>query len=686
MALDIADIKKNVDKGFTANQTTRERAADDLVFYWVTQWDDQFLSSSNLAYRGEFNMVRKAGNQIIADLQANPVHPNFEPVDETRDDAAEIMDGLWRKDSHHVSSIEAFANAQSEQVVCGIAAWKIVNEYESSRNGSTNQVLRRYPIYEANNRVIWDPNSKLVDKSDAKWVCELEPYSVDGYKDLVEELTGERPESINASNFKEPEQSYTFPWFNGQDLVYVGNYYTRKKVKRKVYITEDMFGNVMTLDAEKVDPVIDAMQAAGQQIVDEKEIERWEVTRVVCSGEDILDESVVPGEHLPIIPLYGYRAFIEGEEHWEGVTNLAKDPQRLRNFQLSYLADIVSRSPRNKGIFFPEQIAGFEYMYEESGADNNYPYLLQNKTDANGNDLPIGPVGEMPEQRMPQALAAMTELTRQAIEDVANPGIPQDIADPDLSGKAVLALQNRLDQQSMEYQFKFKMAIRRDAQVYASMAADVYDVPRKVMVELPDGTKKEVMTMQMVLDDNMEPIIINDLSNAEFDVYAEIGPAYSTMKQQTRDELIQLMGMMSEGDPTRQALMMKYLRLLDGEDMVDIREYANKQLLLSGIKEPETQEEFEMVQQAQQAAQQQEDPNMEFARAETLKGQADVMSAQTDQMEAQIKAFEAETKRQKVQIDAAEAGVEIQKKQMETAGINIDNAMKLRGSAQQARQ
>ena len=118
--------------------------------------------------------------------------------------------------------------------------------------------------------------------------------------------------------------------------------------------------------------------------------------------------------------MYGERSFVEGEEYWEGITRLAKDPQRLRNFQMSYLADIVSRSPRPKPIFTPEQIQGFEPMYEESGADNNYPYLLQNSKNANGEPLTMGAVAVMPEQTMPQALMASIELTRQAVEDVAN--------------------------------------------------------------------------------------------------------------------------------------------------------------------------------------------------------------------------------------------------------------------------
>ena len=102
---------------------------------------------------------------------------------------------------------------------------------------------------------------------------------------------------------------------------------------------------------------------------------------VVGGGEDILDECIIAGSHIPVVPVYGERAFVEGEEHYEGITRLAKDPQRLRNFLMSYCADVVSRSPRVKPIYFAEQLQTFEHMFEENGSDNNFPYLLQNRLD-----------------------------------------------------------------------------------------------------------------------------------------------------------------------------------------------------------------------------------------------------------------------------------------------------------------
>ena len=74
---------------------------------------------------------------------------------------------------------------------------------------------------------------------------------------------------------------------------------------------------------------------------------------------------------------------------------------------------------------------------------------------------------------------ASIELSRQAVEDVANPGTPQDIADPELSGKAIYALEGKIDQQAMIFQQNYEHAIRRDGQVYASYAGQVYSFPRE---------------------------------------------------------------------------------------------------------------------------------------------------------------------------------------------------------------
>lgn len=690
--LKLKDLKELHDKAYQANQITREQASDDLVFYWVTQWDDQLLNDSQLQYRGQFDILRKAGRQIMSDLRLNPVQPDFKPKNEARDDDAELLDGIYRSSDRRLDSQEAYDYATQDAVVCGFGAWELYTEYETNLVGDSNQVIRRNYIPEANNTLFWDPNAVRLDKSDADYVSILHKYSEDGYKKLVKDLTGEDTDDTWQS-FKQPEESYTFPWVAEQKKIYVVSFYHRVKIKDKIITFEDPLGEELNYRLSDVEPVLDELIEEGYNVVAEKEIERWEVRKYIASGNEILngkgdDDSregeIVAGENIPAIPVYGERVTIEGEEYYEGITRLAKDPQRLRNFQMSYLADIVSRSPRPKPIFNPEQVQGFESMYEETGADNNYPYLLQNRKDTNGETLPIGPVAVMPEQPMPSALAASIELSRQAVEDVANAGLPQNIADPDLSGKAVHALQSMINQQSYIYQHNFKHAKKRDAEVYASMASQILDTPRTVSIETADGTMKQVKLMESITDtETGELVTINDLTGMEFDVYAEIGQSYQTQKDQTREELGTMFASLDTNDPLRNILLMKSLELMNGADFNDIRDYARKELILKGIKEPETDEEIQMVQAAQQN--QQPDANTLLALAEMEKakvGQMDVQrkgmkdqaDIQNDRASTEIDAYEAQTKRFEVEVDAAEADANLNLKKEGQFWDRVDKA------------
>lgn len=680
--LELTELKRLHDKAFNSGQTTRENASADNVFYWITHWDGNLLEDVNLLYRGQFDVLRKAGRQILSSLKSNPVQVDFDPVDSDRDDGAELLDGLYRADDRVNTSLEAYDMASQDSVVCGVGAWELYTKYKNRKTGNNDQVIRRRYIPEAVNTVFWDSNAKRLDKSDATYCSVLTAYSEDGYKDLIEEMTGERPDTIDMGSFKHPEISYSFPWVGGESKkIYVVNFYYRVLVTETILIFKDPFGMTSEYVESELSAVMDDLIDSGHEIVGEKEIKRWEVTKYIASGAEIIKHDVIAGENIPVVPVYGERAIIEGEEHYEGITRLAKDPQQLRNFGMSYLADMLSKSPRAKPIFLQEQIAGFESMYDVSGAENDYPYLLQNYVDAQGDKLPIGPVAQMPDPPMPAVLGTVLDLSRQAVSDVADPGLPQDIADPDLSGKAVIALQNRVDEQSYVYLHHLKFAKRRDGEIYASMASQIYDAPREVTVAKADGTTSKSLVMNSIIDsDTGDLVILNDLTNMEFDVFADIGPAYASQKEETIETLSGMADSTAVTDPPlSKALMLKTLEMIDGVNLKDIREYARKQLVLTGFSEPETPEEEELLAQAQQN--EDPDPMMVAAQAEAMKAQADNIKAESDReigaATIQINTHKAETDRAKVMIAAEEAGVNIQLTQAKVKGQRIDNMSKV---------
>jgi len=691
--LDLKEIKDLWDKSYTNNQVTRQRAADDTVFFHVTHWDSNTLEESQLAYRGEFDILKKAMTRIIGRLKANPVQIDFQPVDEDREDGADLLDGLYRADDRRNETVEAYGNGIQEAIVCGVGAWELYSKYETNRAGDENQVLRRRALYEANNTVFWDPNARMLDKSDADYVGVLKPYSPEGYKKLKFELTGEEDDDGYTSSFGAPEISYVFPWIGGQnDVVHVVSFFHRETVQDKVLTLEDPLGQPLKLRESDLKDVMDDLMDEGYKITGEKVIKRYEITRYIASGKEVIKHETVVGENIPIIPVYGKRAFVEDEEHYEGITRTAKDPQRLRNFQMSYLADIVSRSPRPKPIFTAEQIEGHQDMYELSGADNNLPYLLMNSKTANGEPLPIGPIAELPEQKVPQSLMLSMEATNQAISEIIDAGAPKDLADIDLSGKALRELNSMMDQSSMLYQENLKHAKRRDAEIYASMASIINDAPRKVNISLPDGSRKSVDIMQSVMDEKTgEMKILNDLTNTQFDVFAEISPSYTTKKEETFDQLGEMAVAVAATDPNlHNLLIMQQLTLMDGVALEDVRTYARNKLIVSGIKKPETKEEEELLIQSQNQPEQ-PDSSMVLAQAEQAKAQADmaevergvqndIMDNQVARGKLELMRFDLSTKRIEAQTAVQEAQADIQFKRIDTMTKRLDAVSKFRAN------
>lgn len=681
------EIREMHDKAYTQNQSTREQASDDLVFYWVTQWADSNLESATLQTRMEFNQIRKAGRRIITDLKTNDIQVDFEPVgdDDDNDDLADVVDGMYRSDMRRNVCLEAKENAVVEAMVCGFGAWEQVTEWKTQgRNRS--QRITRIPIYEANNTAFCDPDAKYLDKSDSDYWSILVPYTRDGYRAQYKKLTGEElSEDACIESFAFPEeQKYTFQWNDRNETFYMTRFYHREEKEMKFYVYMDITNSERVIREDELDEEMEEELAQdGYEFISEFERETSIVTLyIVGGGDEILAEYEIAGENIPVIPVYGERAIVEGVEHYEGITRLAKDPQRLRNFIGNYIADVVARTPLKQPIYLPEQIAGFEYMYENNGADQVYPYLLQNRYDSNGNQLPIGAVGFSEPQEIPAAASAAFELSVSAINDVAGEPLPAAIADTDLSGEALKELRGKMEAQSYTYQHNLKSALRRDAQIYVGIASRIYDSEETVMTMRIDNQRGKATLNKPEIDPvSLRVKMRNNLKDAQFEVYADIGASYSSLKEKQRQEMKDMVIASPPDDPMRQIMLLQWHTLSEGSINKDLRDYARNQLILQGICKPETPEEQQMLLEAKQAQANQVDPNMELAKAEAdarlMEGQAAIQNEINDANKILIDKQKADNDTAKVQIEAAKAGVDIQRTLTETVGKQIDNRMKL---------
>lgn len=636
------------DADWMASDEARTEATNDLYFSRVSQWDDWLSDYTTLQYRGQFDVVRPVVRKLVAEMRRNPIDVLFRPKDGADPNSADVLMGMYRTDMRHNTAKISVNIAVREQIEAGVGAWRLITEYEDQDPTSNNQVIRRVPIHEACTHVVWDSNSKQMDKSDAMHCTVINAMSRDGWKAFAEK-NGFDDDEI--PSFQNPDMNWLFPWLTS-DVVYVGEYYEVEEKKETVFIYQDpLTGEPVSYFQRDIKDVIDELADKGMIKVAEKKVKRRRVYKSIITCTTILkDREPIAGEHIPIVPVFGEWSFAGDKEVYEGVVRLTKDGQRLRNMIMSFNADIVARTPKKKPIFWPEQIEGYEYMY---GGNDDYPYYLLNRTDENNADLPVQPISYMENPEVPQANAYMLEAATNSVSQVATMGVDAEAANGQVAFDTVNQLNMRADLETFVFQDNLATAMRRDGEIYQSMVNDIYDVPRQVTMTLEDGTEKQVQLLTQAVDYQTGTVVtLNDI-RGRYECYTDTGPSFQSMKEQNRAEIQELLAKVPPGTPEWQMLLLQYFTLLDGKGVEMMREYANKQLVMMGLKKPETPEEMQMVQQAQQ---QPEQPSAEQMQAQgvLLTGQADLLNAQVKQQQLQVDAAKVDSANQLNQAKIAE--------------------------------
>lgn len=628
------------DMDWMSSDEARTEATNDLYFSRVSQWDDWLSEYTTLQYRGQFDVVRPVVRKLVAEMRKNPIDVLYKPKDGANPDSADVLMGMYRTDMRHNTAKISVNIGVREQIEAGVGAWRLVAEYEDQDPTSNNQVIRRVPIHEACSHVIWDCNSKQMDKSDARHCTIISPMSKEGWKVYAEE-NGFDDEEL--PTFQSPDSNWLFPWVS-KDVVYIGEFYEVEEKKEIAFIYLDpLTGEPVSYFKRDIKDVIDELAERGMQKVAEKKVKRRRVYKSILTCTQILkDRELIAGEHIPIVPVFGEWSFAGDKEVYEGVVRLTKDGQRLRNMIMSFNADIVARTPKKKPIFWPEQIEGYEYMY---GGNDDYPYYLMNRTDENNGDLPAQPIAYMENPEVPQANAYMLEAATQAVNQVATMGVDADAANGQVAFDTVNQLNMRADLETYVFQDNLATAMRRDGEIYASMVNDIYDVPRNVMMTLEDGSEKQVQLLTQVVDyQSGQVVTLNDI-RGRYECYTDVGPSFQSMKDQNRAEIQELLAKVPPGTPEWQMLLLQYFTLLDGKGVEMMREYANKQLVMMGLKKPETPEELQMVQEAQQQPKE-PSPEQIAAQGQMLMGQAELIKAQNQQAQIQVDAAKVEGQNQ----------------------------------------
>lgn len=627
-----ARAKKQFDTIQSTVRDERQQCLEDRRFYSIAgaQWEGQLGEQFANKPKFEVNKIHLAVIRIINEYRNNRITVDFVSKDGSKnDDLADTCDGLYRADEQDSGAEEAYDNAFEEAVGGGFGAFRLrACEEDEEDEENERQRIRIEPIFDADSCVFFDLDAKRQDKADAKFCFVLSSMTPDRYKEEYDD---------DPASWDKDIRNDEFDWCT-PDIVYVAEYYVVEKVKEKIHIFQLIDGTEERHTEEELekDPSIrEKLDATGANELRVKTNERCKVHKYIMSGSKILDDcGYVAGRHIPIVPVYGKRWFIDNVERCMGHVRLCKDAQRLKNMQLSRLGEIAALSPIEKPIMAPEQIAGFENMWAEDNVQN-YPYLLANPlTDGQGQVVAQGPTAYTKPPQVPPSLAALLQITDTDIKELLGNQEQGEKLNANVSAEAIDLVQGQLGMQSYIYVDNFAKAIKRCGTIWLSMAKELYveEGRRMKTIGKQDEVDSAELSRPIVGESGLE--YENDLTKASFDVGVDVGPTSSSKKSAIVRSMQALLPYTTDQQDLKILLAMIYMNM-EGEGIKDFRNYYRKYLVQAGVVEPTEEEQQQMMEAAQN---QPPDPNAQYLEAAAEEASAKAQKAKADTIKVIVEA------------------------------------------------
>ena len=608
-------------------------ANGDSLNMW--QWDTNVRSDRGDRPCLTQNHVRQHNLQIVNDARQNKAQIKITPTSgRSSYDAAQVMSGIIRRIEYQSKAVDAYSTATYHQVETGIGYVRVDTGYVDDTSHDLDLFIRRI----ADPRTVYlDPDCQMYDKSDANFAFVFEDIPRDRY----EAEFGKQDDTATVA------LDHSDGW-NDKDHVRVAEYWRRTTNSEKRHLLHD---GTVTRDAdipnelrEQIEPLI-----LKTRTVDSHQIEWFKI-----AGNEIDDREAWLGKYIPLVPFIGEETVIEGVMDRKGHTRSMIDAQRIYNYWSSAAVEQVALQTKSPYVARADAVQGREEQWKTANL-KNYSVLLFNPLDEQGNAIPR-PEREPPPQ-MAQAYIEGMNIARQDLMAVtgqyqAELGMPSN----ERSGIAIQQRQRQGDVATYHYIDNQSKAIRQVGRILLDLIPKVYDTPRVVKImgfdnsendvaidpnapaahqsiqKQPDGSIAQLSPEQAKIaqdDPNQpNPAIIFNPTVGDYDVEADVGPAYGTQRQEAANAFAQIMAQNPAAFQVVGDFWAQNSDFPGAEELADRLKRGLPPQYQSGAPDPQVQQVKAASQQMQQHAQQ-------------LLGQADqqieALTKQVAQLTTQLK-------------------------------------------------
>lgn len=558
---------------FAFDTEQRRRVKEDMEFAFVPgkQWDTHMTKKRRNRPCYEFNRTRQLIRRVTGQQLKNKPDIKVRATEDGDVDTADIYNGLIKNIEVQSSADTAYDTSFQWSCGGGFGVLRVVADYEP---GDTfDQCLKIKSVHDP--LTVWpDPASRELDWSDARYVLVTEIIPLDEFK---RRWTDQKPVDFNQPGADDYDREWYF-----DDSVRIAEYWYIEDEKRRIYLLDD--GSVV--DAEEFDPIKDeaANPADGGPpltIKSEREVIRPCVYSALVSGAGQLEKPTKwGGTMIPIVPQWGDVLTIDGKKIYSGMTRFGKDSQRVHNFEMSTLIEVIAKLPNSPLTATPKMVEGLNDYYERLGYDDP-PVLLYNVD-------PQAPGGRPQREPMGQFPAAFANMSALATDELkANLGVFDasiGARTNETSGRAILARQSEGEISNFVYIDNQVKALKRLGQILVDAIPHYYDAERSIRILGEDGAEKFVRVNRPTRDEQTGQVyIVNDLSRGKFDVTVTVGKSFDTSRMELAEAAQALSAQPGPFGALGQFLLLKTLDLPGMDEYVAA---ARKVLVAQKLLDP----------------------------------------------------------------------------------------------------
>jgi len=516
----------------------RDEMRDDYKFRSGEQWPDEIKRLREVDGRPclTVNQMPQYIRQVVNDQKRNRPSIQVTAVDNKADpDTAIVLQGLIRNIEYTSNADLAYDTAFEQAATCGVGYFKIKTKYCDDRSFDQDIVIE--PIQDVFS-VYTDPLAEPF-LSDARFAFIFEEKSRDDFKKQF-------PDSEAVSAMWDSERVGCETWVTEDTIRLAEYYYVERSTKRIVQLDNGEIMDRVDYDESVRKFGETGIQLSGTgvfqndeppavpEVVAEREAEVRTVHWVLTNGLEILDETLWPGECIPIIPVVGDTYISDGKRQFEGVVRQARDPQRMYNFWVSAETESIALAPRAPFIGAAGQFENFEKQWNIANT-RNLPYLEYNPVSANGQPVaaPTRNAYEAPVQAITNA-RALAQNDIKATTGIYDPSL--GMSSREESGVAVLARQYQASTTNFHYVDNLTKSLRHAGKIIIDLIPKIYDTPRIIRIT---GDEERVVRVGANIEQNKD-VSDYQLGIGRYDVVVQPGESNTTQRQESLKILTEL--------------------------------------------------------------------------------------------------------------------------------------------------